>query len=52
MSKIRLTESQLHNIVKESINKVLQEGWFGNVIDTVFNGGPKTRTRKTTVFIE
>ena len=41
MSKIRLTESQLHNIVKESINKVLQEGWFGNVIDTVFNGGQK-----------
>ena len=41
MSKIRLTESQLHNIVKESINKVLQEGWFGNVIDTVFNGGKK-----------
>ena len=41
MSEIRLTESQLHNIVKESINKVLQEGWFGNVMDTVFNGGQK-----------
>ena len=40
-NKIRLTESQLHNIVKESINKVLQEGWFGNAIDTVFNGGKK-----------
>ena len=38
---IKVRESQLHNIVKESINKVLQEGWFGNVIDTVFNGGKK-----------
>ena len=37
----KVTESQLHNIVKESINKVLQEGWFGNVFDTVFNGGKK-----------
>lgn len=27
---IKVTESQLHNIVKESINKVLKEGWFGN----------------------
>ena len=27
---IKIKESQLHNIVKESINKVIQEGWFGN----------------------
>ena len=37
MSKIRLTESQLHNIVKESINKVLQESLFENLMYTFFN---------------
>lgn len=30
---IKVRESQLHNIVKESINKVIQEGWFGNLFN-------------------
>ena len=30
MSKIRLTEAQLHNVIKDSINKILKEN-FNNV---------------------
>lgn len=30
---IKVRESQLHNIVKESINKVIQEGWFRNLFN-------------------
>ena len=30
MSKIRLTESQLHRVIKESVNKILKEN-FNNV---------------------
>ena len=33
--KIRLTESELHKIVKESVNRVLNEaGYEGNIQDT------------------
>lgn len=42
---IRLTESDLHTLIHESLNSVLQEGWFGDVVDTVFNGGKKQEQR-------
>ena len=36
---IRLTEQDLHRIVKESVNKILNEGRgrFGNMVDEVIN---------------
>lgn len=37
---IKVRESQLHNIVKESINKVIQEGWFGNLFNRGNNEQP------------
>ena len=35
--RIRLTESDLHRIVKQTVKKVLKEGrgYFGNMVDTV-----------------
>ena len=36
----KVTESQLHNIVKESMNKVIQEGWFGNLFNRRNNEKP------------
>ena len=29
--QVRVSESQLHQIVKESVEQVLDEGWFGNL---------------------
>ena len=38
---IRLTESDLRRIVNRSVNKVINEGWWGNMRDTLqgaYNG--------------
>lgn len=36
-NRIRLTESQLHNIIKQSVRKILNEGRgsFGGIVDMV-----------------
>jgi hypothetical protein len=40
MNRVRLTESDLHRIIKESVNSVLKEGWVGTETEStedIFN---------------
>ena len=45
MSKIRLTESQLHKAIKESVNKILNEG--GNIYFKDDDGHIHTNSKDT-----
>ena len=48
MKAIRLTEQQLHNIIKETTNRILTESFKSNTLRRVFrqHGGPKRNYRQ------
>lgn len=44
-NRMRLTESQLHNVIKESVNRVLNEN-FGNIGDAIYTGAIHNKKMK------